>query len=229
MSRKKGKKKGLLILLIVQFVVILGLAGGIGYVLLQRGKTDNGTQGTREETVGEPIDKADLLAQEEIAKLSLEDGAPEAVKGFLALYQSCDPEAAKYLRGVSSLEFPDIQAEIAKSMTFSLGPTRLVQEEDGTEYALVEVTIETVSFEAAYEDARKEFPEDADSGEILEAVRAKLEEYAKTERDSFVIDVMVLDYANSKEILMDSNLTDAITGGLMTYMQERLEGGEDDE
>ena len=44
-----------------------------------------------------------------------------------------------------------------------------------------------------------------------------------------MVDITVLDYVDSKEILMDSNLSDAITGGLMTYMQEQLEGGEDDE
>ena len=114
-------------------------------------------------------------------------------------------------------------------MTFEIGETRLVEDEDGFTYALVEVTIETVSFEAAYEDAKKEFSEDADSEEILAKVTEKLKEYAASERDSFVIDIMVLDYVNSREILMDSNLSDAITGGLLTYMEERLEGGEDDE
>ena len=82
---------------------------------------------------------------------------------------------------------------------------------------------------SAYEDAKKEFSEDADSTEILTKVTEKLKEYAASERDSFVIDIMVLDYVNSREILMDSNLSDAITGGLLTYMEERLEGGEDDE
>ena len=71
--------------------------------------------------------------------------------------------------------------------------------------------------------------EDADSEEILAKVTEKLEAYASSERDTFVVDITVLDYVDSREILMDSNLSDAITGGLMTYMQEQLEGGEDDE
>ena len=232
MSRKKKKGSKLKILLIVQIVIILGLGGTIGYFLLNNGSglIDAGIgRKDAQEVTTEELETDDLLPQEQIAELSLEEAAAETAKGFLTLYHNCDPKAGEYLRGGDGLSFPAIQAEIAKSMTFEIGQTRLVEDEDGFTYALVEVTIETVSFEAAYEDAKKEFSEDADSEEILAKVTEKLKEYAASERDSFVIDIMVLDYVNSREILMDSNLSDAITGGLLTYMEERLEGGEDDE
>ena len=231
-SAQKSRGSSLKILLIVQIVIILGLGGTIGYFLLNNGSgaigAGTGRKDTQEVTY-EELETTDILPQEQIAEMSLEEAAAETAKGFLTLYHNCDPKAGDYLRGGEGLSFPEIQAEIAKSMTFEIGETRLVEDEDGFTYALVEVTIETVSFEAAYEDAKKEFSEDADSEEILAKVTEKLKEYAASERDSFVIDIMVLDYVNSREILMDSNLSDAITGGLLTYMEERLEGGEDDE
>lgn len=232
MSQKKKKGSALKILLILQIVIIVGLAGTIGYFLLS-GRTI-GSIGinhpkANQQITEEKLDTAELLPQKEIATLSLEEAAPQVAEGFLTLYHNCDPEAGKYMQGGEGLTFPSIQAAIAKSMTFEVGETRLIQEEDGFTYALVEVTIETVSFEVAYEEAKKELAEDADSEEILAKVTEKLEAYASSERDTFVVDITVLDYVDSKEILMDSNLSDAITGGLMTYMQEQLEGGEDDE
>ena len=225
MSQKKKKSK-LVIILIIQLVVILLLALVVGIILIQRNKKNHNNQ-KQEEEISQEIE--DIVPQEEIKELSLDEGAYEAVKSFLSLYHACDPGASQYVSGLDTMEFPAIQAAIADSMTFTLGEARLEKEENGFDYAVVEVTIETVSFAKAYEDALEELEEDADSQEILDKVEEKLEEYRNSERETFEIEVLVFDFLDTREIQMTSDLSDALTGGLITYMAESMEGGESNE
>ena len=58
-----------------------------------------------------------------------------------------------------------------------------------------------------------------------EAIK-KLEEIAETKRTQFTLDIQVLDNVNSRRLLMTAELSDALTGGLMSYMAEQTAGGE---
>ena len=165
------------------------------------------------------------LPQEELAKMSLEEAAPETVKSFLTLYSSCDTKSGEYVSGMEGVQFPGLQAAIAKSLNYKIGEVRMVKNDDGTQYAVVETTIETVSFRTAYEAALKEIPENADSETILDAVQAKLEKFSNSKRETFTSELIVLDFITTRKIQPSSELSDALTGGMMRYISEQVSGG----
>ena len=223
MSQNK-KPKGLLIVLITEIVLIVIGAVALIIVLISRSKSntaDNPSVQEEEEIAQEP---AEVLTQEALAALSPEEGAKAAVEAFLTCYQQCDPRAAEYASGMDGLSFPAIQAKIARGMTFILGETRMTTDETGFEYALVPVTIEAPSFASAYEEAMKQVSADASEEEILKAVEEQLGKEA--EKQTFNIEIPVFDFIDSRQVQMTSDLSDAITGGLISYMAQQMEGGE---
>ena len=223
MSQNK-KPKGLLIVLITEIVLIVIGAVALVIVLISRSKSntaDNPSVQEEEEIAQEP---AEVLTQEALAALSPEEGAKATVQAFLTCYQQCDPRAAEYASGMAGLSFPAIQAKIARGMTFILGETRMTTDETGFEYALVPVTIEAPSFASAYEEAMKQVGADASEEEILKAVEEQLGKEA--EKQTFNIEIPVFDFIDSRQVQMTSDLSDAITGGLISYMAQQMEGGE---
>ncbi|MBQ4424805.1 MAG: hypothetical protein II882_03580 [Lachnospiraceae bacterium] len=182
---------------------------------------------TAEETAESTEEEPAILPQEAIAALPLEEGAPRVVEAFLSLYRSCDPQASQYLHQAATLDYPALQAEIAKNIRFTVGETSLVQKDGETAYAAVKVDIDSAGFQAAYEAVEKELTEKTDSAEALKMLTEKLGS-ADAEQMHFEIEVMVLDYVTSQEIVMTPELTDALTGGLRSYLQQ-LEEGESSE
>lgn len=207
---QKTKKGSRLLILIIGLVVILG--GILIFILVRQG------------VIGGKKSSA-ILTQQELAELPLEEAAPKTVSCFLALYHDCDSKAAEYANGMDGLTFPAIQSAIAKSMKYKVGEVRTVQNDDGTKYVLVNATIETAGFKAAYEEAVKDLPPDADNEAILTAVQKKLEKSPKSARETFNVSIVVLDYVTSRKILMTSELSDALTGGLVTYLSNQTAGG----
>lgn len=234
MSKQKKKGPGALILLAVG---ILLLCGALIFFLVKQGVIGGGkdpakttsdrentaTSASETEKAAEPVR---ILSQEELAKLPFEEAAVNAVKSFLALYQNCDPKAGEYISGMSEIEFPGIQAVIAKSMSFTVSESRTERSDDGTERAVLQAVIETVSFKDGYEEALQSLPEGAEAEKVLEAVSKKLEEIAGSKRTQFTLEIQVLDNVNSRKLLMTAELSDALTGGLMSYMAEQTAGGE---
>lgn len=233
MSEQKKKGPRALILLavgillcgaLIFFLVKQGVIGG-GKDPASDGSDRENTASSASETEKE-AESVRILSQEELAKLPFEEAAVNAVKSFLALYQTCDSKAGEYISGMTGLEFPGIQAAIAKSMSFTVGESRTELGDDGTERAVLQAVIETVSFKDAYEEAMQSLPEGAEAEKVLEAVQKKLEEIAETKRTQFTLDIQVLDNVNSRRLLMTAELSDALTGGLMSYMAEQTAGGE---
>ncbi len=249
MSREKKKGTGLILILTA---VVLILAGVLVFLLVRNdvigGK--NQSEGTTSETASEsaaqeaPAGTTEqmpsvttgteaetteyaekVLTQEELSALPLKEAAQGAVGSFLALYRACDPKAGTYLTGGSDLSFPEIQSAIATSLKYEIHETRLIGNEDGTAFAEVDVTIETPSFRAAYEATQKELSAEADAETILKTVHAKLLDAGNASRVSFAITVQVLDFVTSREIQMSPELSDALTGGLMSYLAELAAGG----
>ena len=81
-----------------------------------------------------------------------------------------------------------------------------------------------VRLNQAYEEAMKQVGADASEEEILKAVEEQLGKEA--EKQTFNIEIPVFDFIDSRQVQMTSDLSDAITGGLISYMAQQMEGGE---
>jgi len=143
------------------------------------------------------------------------------VDEFLSLYQSLDSNAGTCLAnqiGNKTVEFNGMQAVLAKRITYETG--RVKKKDD---YYQVRTTIQNVDFIAAFEALQQELDADTGVEEILRQLQQNLEADDAVMRE-FILEVPVQKNGDTYEIVMTSELSNALFGGYNEYLTQ-LTGG----
>ena len=153
-------------------------------------------------------------------------GAKSTVELFLLAYQQRDNTCSKYLLGTaerSTFNFDGVSKYFANELTYDIKDVST-----GENLCIVEIEIETIDFGQLFEDSYHEailvYGENEASKYIKEILiqKATSDDVKKTSE----LYEIVVHYINDEwKIEMDSDLSDALTGKMNSYIKS-LKGGE---
>jgi hypothetical protein len=142
------------------------------------------------------------------------------VQAFLEGYQSLDGSIGKYLADYDkdNIQFNGFQSILAQQIIFKVGKVEHLDNE-----FLVNVKINNVDFQAAFEQIIEEYTANDTEEDILNKLINKLEDESAQRKD-FDVEILIQQTGDTYEIILTPELSNALLGGYNEYLTS-LTGG----